>query len=291
VVENVSLVGDRVVLRPTVAADRPSLVAIRATEAVRSRWRGDDLESEFDEGLDDGQVVQLTIETLSGEIVGMIQFGEENEPDYRHASIDVYVDPAVHRRGYASDAIRTLVDYLFDVRGHHRLTIDPAADNAPAIKCYGSVGFRPVGLMRRYERQRDGTWADGLLMEMLASDRTGDGQADALESVVAFELGLLDPRVRGDRDALERFFHPDFFEVGVSGRRWSRDEIVRELVASPDPAPVEVTEMEARWVSADVMVVTYQTICAEWTILRTSTWVRVDDSWKIRFHQATPTTS
>ncbi len=100
----------------------------------------------------------------------MIQYHEENDPQYRHAGIDIYIDPAVHRRGYASDAIRAVVEHLFVDRGHHRLTIDPAADNTAAIGVYTKVGFRPVGRMRQYERQADRTWADGLLMELLADD-------------------------------------------------------------------------------------------------------------------------
>jgi aminoglycoside 6'-N-acetyltransferase len=41
----------------------------------------------------------------------------------------------VHRQVHATDAIGTIVQYLFDVRRHHRLTIDPAADNEAAIAC------------------------------------------------------------------------------------------------------------------------------------------------------------
>jgi aminoglycoside 6'-N-acetyltransferase len=60
---------------------------------------------------------------------------------------------------------------LFTERGHHRITIDPAAANTPAIRCYEKVGFRPVGIMRRYERVReDRDWHDGLLMDLLAED-------------------------------------------------------------------------------------------------------------------------
>ena len=58
--------------------------------------------------------------------------------------------------------------YLFRHRGHHRLTIDPAAANDRAIRCYAKVGFRPVGVMRAYERGLDGRFHDGLLMDMLA---------------------------------------------------------------------------------------------------------------------------
>ena len=168
----IDLIGVGVRLTTTEVGDGPTLIAIRSTPEVWRRWRGDDLEQEFREGLVDDDVVQLTIRTLNGAIIGLIQFAEEDDPDYRHASIDIYIDPAVHRRGHASDAIGTLVGHLFDERGHHRLTIDPAADNEGAIRCYAGVGFVPVGVMRCYERQADGTWADGLLMEMLAADRS-----------------------------------------------------------------------------------------------------------------------
>jgi aminoglycoside 6'-N-acetyltransferase len=60
--------------------------------------------------------------------------------------------------------------WLIEARGHHRLTIDPAAGNARAIRAYERVGFRPVGVMRRYEGDLDGTWHDGLLMDLLAGE-------------------------------------------------------------------------------------------------------------------------
>ena len=77
----------------------------------------------------------------------------------------------MHGQGLGRDAVRTLARYLVHERGHHRLVIDPAADNVAAIRCYAAVGFRPVGVMRRYERDVDGTgWHDGLLMDLLADD-------------------------------------------------------------------------------------------------------------------------
>jgi aminoglycoside 6'-N-acetyltransferase len=168
---NLDLRGKSVRLRSVTAGDRDRLVAIRGTEEVRRRWRGETLDTEFDVDLLDDHLHQLVIETLNGGVIGMIQFEEEQDPDYRSASLDIYVDPASHRRGYATDAIRTLVNYLFDDLDHHRLTIDPAANNTAAIACYSKVGFRPVGTMRAHERQSDGSWADALLMDMLPSDR------------------------------------------------------------------------------------------------------------------------
>ncbi|MFF8616007.1 GNAT family N-acetyltransferase [Streptomyces sp. NPDC015350] len=162
--------GASVFLRPTVREDVPALAAIRATPEVRARWRGgNDLEAEVAADLEDSGSHHLTIE-YQQRIVGMIQWHAEEEPDYRHAGIDLFLDPAVHGRGLGADAVRTLACHLVDDHGYHRLVIDPAADNAVAIRCYTKVGFRPVGVMRQYERGADGTWHDGLLMDLLAAE-------------------------------------------------------------------------------------------------------------------------
>jgi len=113
---------------------------------------------------------EIFIVAHEGRVVGAIQWHAEDEPDYRHAGIDIYLDPAVHGRGLGTDAVRTLARHLIADRGHHRLVIDPAAENAAAIRCYSKVGFRPVGVMRNYERGVDGTWHDGLLMDLLADE-------------------------------------------------------------------------------------------------------------------------
>ena len=66
--------------------------------------------------------------------------------------------------------MRTLARWLFEDRGHHRITIDPAAANERAIRSYEGVGFKRVGVMRRYERGTDGDWHDGLLLDLLPED-------------------------------------------------------------------------------------------------------------------------
>jgi len=164
------LQGAVVRLRPAVEADIPRLAEIRRTPEVHERWRGgDDMVAAVREDFAEDDVVAYVIE-LDSRVVGWIQWGTEDDPDYRHANIDIYVDPAVHGRGVGTDAVRTLARHLLVDHGYHRLVIDPAADNAAAIACYAKVGFRPVGVMRRYERGVDGTWHDGLLMDLLADE-------------------------------------------------------------------------------------------------------------------------
>ncbi|MGX1886662.1 GNAT family N-acetyltransferase [Streptomyces sp. NPDC055287] len=165
-----TLYGAQVVLRPPTADDIPVLAGIRATPEVRAIWRrGEDLVAAVTADLAAPDVTTLVIEH-AGHTAGAIQWGEEQDPDYRHANIDIYLDPAVHGRGLGTDAVRTLARHLLTDLGHHRIVIDPAADNAAAIRCYTKAGFQPVGIMRAYERGPDGTWHDGLLMDLLAAD-------------------------------------------------------------------------------------------------------------------------
>jgi aminoglycoside 6'-N-acetyltransferase len=157
--------GECVVLRPATDADVPALVAILRTPEV-ARWWGDQVEDDVREALEDADTTVWVV--CEGEqAIGMVEAWEETDPMYRHAAIDISLHPDRHGRGLGTDTVRTVARWLFDERGHHRVTIDPAAHNAIAIRCYEGVGFRPVGVMREYERGSDGTWHDGLLMELL----------------------------------------------------------------------------------------------------------------------------
>jgi aminoglycoside 6'-N-acetyltransferase len=119
----------------------------------------------------DGDAVTFAI-VHGEEVIGLAQFYEEDDEQYRHAGIDVGLGDAWHGCGLGTDTVRTLARHLVHDRGHHRLVIDPASDNARAIRCYEKVGFRPVGVLREYERGTDGAWHDGLLMDLLACELT-----------------------------------------------------------------------------------------------------------------------
>jgi aminoglycoside 6'-N-acetyltransferase len=152
-----------IALRPLAPGDDDELRRIHSTPEVARWWDLPDEEFPWDEP----ESTRLTIE-VDGAIAGLIQFWEETEPKYRHAGIDMFLDPALHGRGVGTEAVRRVVRHLIDERGHHRITIDPATTNAAAIRCYEKAGFRPVGVMRRSERDADGQgWHDSLLMELV----------------------------------------------------------------------------------------------------------------------------
>jgi aminoglycoside 6'-N-acetyltransferase len=162
--------GSRVRLRPLTMADRVPLTELLQNPGVAPWWGAYDLDRVSADFYDDPSVTALAIE-VDGQLVGLVDFYEELEPDYRHAALDIAVGDAFRRQGFGGDALRTLISYLVGQRGHHRLTIDPAAANLEAIAFYESLGFRRVGTMRCYERGTDGRWHDGLLMELVDCQR------------------------------------------------------------------------------------------------------------------------
>jgi aminoglycoside 6'-N-acetyltransferase len=153
-------------------ADVAALARILSDPEVARFWPGYDEARVREEYLDpDDDLVPMVIEH-GGWVVGLIQYGEEEDPQYRHASVDLFLGPSWQGRGFGPEAIAALVRHLVDARGHHRVVIDPAAHNARAIRAYEKVGFKRVGVMRQYERGLDGHWHDGLLMELLARELT-----------------------------------------------------------------------------------------------------------------------
>jgi aminoglycoside 6'-N-acetyltransferase len=165
----VILRGDRLVLRPFAEADVERAAEIAAEPEV-ARWWGElPREQLRAKALGEDGVV-LAIERAGG-MIGLIQFFEESDPMYRHANVDLFLTGSEQGRGLGREAIGLVVAHLFGERGHHRITIDPAAGNQRAIRCYSGVGFRPVGVMRQYERGADGSFHDGLLMELLRDDQ------------------------------------------------------------------------------------------------------------------------
>lgn len=161
--DDLVLHGERVTLRPSMEDDVDAIVALLAEPAVQRWWREntpDDVRQELHVG------VTVLVE---GVVAGWLLVHEEAEPDYPSVALDIALAERLHDRGYGREVIRLVVRHCI-AHGHHRFTIDPAIDNERAIRSYAAVGFKPVGVLREYERWRDGRWGDGLLMDLLARE-------------------------------------------------------------------------------------------------------------------------
>ena len=161
--------GPRVELVPVAPEHHRRLDDLRGRAEV-VRWWQDPQEGWLADEPDTSKYAVL----LEGEVIGYAQWYEDTDPMFRHAGLDLFLDPAVHRRGLGTETVRVLCTHLIDERGFHRLVIDPEVANEVAIACYRKVGFKPVGVMRRYQRDRFGEWKDGLLMDLLADELVRD---------------------------------------------------------------------------------------------------------------------
>jgi aminoglycoside 6'-N-acetyltransferase len=165
-----ALAGRRVRIRAGRPGDAERLRAILAEPSVSQWWGEPDPLGVIEEALGgDGEEILLVME-IDGQVAGGIQYSEEKDPMYRHAGIDIYLGTGFQGQGAGTEAVALLARYLFSERGHHRITIDPAAHNDRAIRSYAKVGFQPVGVMRQYERGPDGQFHDGLLMDLLREE-------------------------------------------------------------------------------------------------------------------------
>jgi aminoglycoside 6'-N-acetyltransferase len=153
--------GGGVTLRPLRDDDRPWVDAILAEPEVADWW----LRQDWGRVVEDG-ATSLAI-LVDDEPAGVIQYHEELDPDYVSAGVDLFVGARFQDRRIGRRALQAVIDHLIRERGHHRITVDPAADNARAIHVYETLGFRRVGVMHAYERGVDGAWHDGLLMELV----------------------------------------------------------------------------------------------------------------------------
>jgi aminoglycoside 6'-N-acetyltransferase len=161
--------GPRVRLVPLAPEHHERLTKLRREPEVVRWWqepREDFLEEEAG--------VHKYAVLLDGDVIGFAQWDEETDPMYRRAGVDLFLDPAFHGRGLGTETVRVVCAHLIDEHGFHRLVIDPEVANEVAIACYRKVGFKPVGVMRRYQRDRFGEWQDGLLMDLLAEELVRD---------------------------------------------------------------------------------------------------------------------
>ncbi|HEY4450322.1 MAG TPA: GNAT family N-acetyltransferase [Solirubrobacteraceae bacterium] len=145
-------------LRPFRSGDAEAIAGLLAEPEVHRWWQ----DGHFDQ--QHGWVA-----TVAGKFAGWVQYEEETYVWFPSVGFDLALTTALHGHGYGRRVLRIVVEH-FLARGHHRFTIDPNVNNLRAIRCYAAAGFKPVGVLRSYERNPDGGYNDGLLMDLIVLD-------------------------------------------------------------------------------------------------------------------------
>jgi ADP-ribosylglycohydrolase/RimJ/RimL family protein N-acetyltransferase len=173
-------------LRPALESDVDTLVAM-LNEPENTFYWGAYEAAAVREELPNSFVI-----VIDGAVHGWLQTHEETDPDYPSVAFDIALSTTHHNQRHGRETLRLAIAH-FAARGHHRFTIDPRAENDRAIRCYRAVGYADVGIMRAYERDREGNWRDALFMDLvvLRRERTigcllGGAVGDALGEPVEF---------------------------------------------------------------------------------------------------------
>ncbi len=145
-------------LRPFEPAHEEAVLAILGEPAVARWWPEPDFQR------DTGWLVEV-----AGRPSGWLEYHEEDHAWFPSVAFDIALTSPLHGRGYGRRALRLAID-SFVAKGHHRFTLDPNVANERAIRAYEALGFERVGVMRAYERNREGGWNDALLLELIVPE-------------------------------------------------------------------------------------------------------------------------
>lgn len=88
----------------------------------------------------------------------------------------------------------------------------------------------------------------------------------------------------------ERMTDPDFWEVGASGRRYSRDYVIETLVSRHEHPTYEtwhIEDFQCRKIADECYLATYTLFQNDRESRRSTIWRRCNGDWKIFYHQGT----
>lgn len=171
----VTIEGPRLRLRPLEERDLPDLLRWLADPEVTAYY------GEPPAGLEDARRHYLEPDVnpcwrfaieAAGRAVGEIQYAHDY-PGVEYewsAGIDILIgDPDARDRGVGTEAVRTMLQHLFEVRRCHRVTIDPEVGNARAIRAYEKAGFRLDGVLWHHAFEH-GDYVDTHFMSILEDE-------------------------------------------------------------------------------------------------------------------------
>lgn len=104
---------------------------------------------------------------LDGVLIGDI--GLKLHDNLRQADLGYTLAPAYQGKGYATEAVRGLLDHLFRERNLHRVSAECDARNESSARLLTRLGFRQEGL-RVANTWFKGEWTDDVLFGLLRSD-------------------------------------------------------------------------------------------------------------------------
>lgn len=113
--------------------------------------------------------VDFIIQKKSGEKIGWIAH-YVSAPNFGWIEIGFAIIPTERNKGYGTEAVQTIVDYLFLTRDIVRVQAVVHTENIASQKVLEKVGFKREGKLRKALWDASGKWADGYIYSILKND-------------------------------------------------------------------------------------------------------------------------
>lgn len=110
---------------------------------------------------------EFMIEKKDGTRLGHVGYGRDILHDWIEIGYDVV--PFERKKGYATEAIQILVDYLFLIKDIPRILVCTDARNTAAIRAAEKAGFKKEGIIRKGGFTM-GKYVDACLLGMLREE-------------------------------------------------------------------------------------------------------------------------
>ena len=159
---------ERLLLRMGKRTDTEALMRIANTDfAKRYNPFSEMTEKDVSNAMDDHTNMVL-VEKQSGKVIGVI--GIEHDP-LRHnnaaAMVDYMLDEAYTKKGYMTEALQAVVDFLLEKGSKDIITARVYAGNTASIRLLERVGFRHEGTLHLASARYDGKVFDNELYSLI----------------------------------------------------------------------------------------------------------------------------
>lgn len=183
--------------------------------------------------------------------------------------VDMYIgEENLLGQGIGPAALSKFLDEILFLKFDYAF-VDPQSQNHQAIRAYKKIGFTECtpGAVK--------THCLMLKPKVL------------MDKIEQLERKLLQPMARHSKKTLEHLIANDFREVGQSGKRYGKQEVLKALLQESS-RDFKAQYFEVKQISSSVCMVWYYTQENGGKVFRTSLWKLQQDKWQMIFHQGTP---
>jgi diamine N-acetyltransferase len=110
-------------------------------------------------------MIEIPLPENGKKTIGVIDL-YDFEPHHRRAGVGIFVLPEEQEKGYATDALRSMIRYSFEVLNLHMLHCNITENNTNSIRLFEKAGFLPCGVRKEW-RYLDDHWMDELMFQLI----------------------------------------------------------------------------------------------------------------------------